>query len=61
MIMPTENRINADKGTPDEIVEKKVRVKAKNEPEMELTEGVGEKKDLSKPTGDADDALLGNK
>lgn len=58
--MPTENRINADKGTPDEIVEKKVKVKAKNEPEMNKTEGVGEH-DLSKPTGDADDALLGNK
>lgn len=58
--MPTENRINADKGTPDEIVEKKVKVKAKNEPEMDKTEGVG-KHDLSKPTGDADDALLGNK
>lgn len=58
--MPTENRINADKGTPDEIVEKKVKVKAKNEPEMDKTEGVGEH-DLSKPTGDADDALLGNK
>jgi hypothetical protein len=59
--MPTENRINADKGTPDEIVTKKVKVKAKNEPDMEHTEGVGEKKDLSKPTGDADDVLLGNK
>ena len=58
--MPTENRINADKGTPDEIVEKKVKVKANNEPEMNKTEGVGEH-DLSKPTGDADDALLGNK
>jgi hypothetical protein len=58
--MPTENRINADKGTPDEIVEKKVKVKATNEPEMNKTEGIGEH-DLSKPTGDADDALLGNK
>jgi len=27
-----ENRINADKGTPDEIVTNKVQVKAKNEP-----------------------------
>jgi hypothetical protein len=58
--MPTENRINADKGTPNEIVEKKVKVKATNEPEMNKTEGIGEH-DLSKPTGDADDALLGNK
>lgn len=49
-----------DKGIDEVINPKKVKVKATNEPEMDKTEGVGEH-DLSKPTGDADDALLGNK
>ncbi len=50
-----------DKGVNEVIDPKHVKVKAENEPEMEKTEGVGEAKDLSKPTGDADDVLLGNK
>jgi hypothetical protein len=50
-----------DKGVDEVIDPKRVKVKATNEPEMDKTEGVGEKKDLSKPTGDADDVLLGNK
>jgi hypothetical protein len=49
-----------DKGIDEVIDPKKVKVKATNEPEMDKTEGVGEH-DLSKPTGDADDVLLGNK
>jgi hypothetical protein len=53
-----------DKGVNEVINPKHYKVKAKegasNEPEMDKTEGVGEH-DLSKPTGDADDALLGNK
>jgi hypothetical protein len=49
-----------DKGIDEVIDPKKVKVKATNEPEMDKTEDVGEH-DLSKPTGDADDALLGNK
>jgi hypothetical protein len=41
-------------------VKKSYSDKANNEPEIDKTEGVGEH-DLSKPTGDADDVLLGNK
>lgn len=49
-----------DKGVDEVIDPKRVKVKATNEPEMDKTEGIGEH-DLSKPTGDADDVLLGNK
>lgn len=53
-----------DKGVNEVINPKHYKVRAKectsNEPEMDKTEGVGEH-NLSKPTGDADDVLLGNK
>jgi hypothetical protein len=59
--MPVENRQNFDKGTPDEIVTNKAKVKAKNEPVIgtETTESNMPNGDA--PTGDATDSVLGKK
>ena len=57
--MPVENRINADKGTPDEIVEKKVQVEAKNEPEIGKETTVSNMANGDAPTGDKNDTVLG--
>lgn len=57
----TENKINADKGTPDEIVENKVKVQAKNEPTGDATKTVSNMENGDAPTGDANDSVLGKK